>query len=128
MPRKPSPHPNEVELQILRVLWQAGPSTARQIHEALSAARETGITSTTKMLHVMVGKGLLRRNKGRPVRFRAAEPAEATQANIVEDVVDRVFGGAAEKLIVRAVESHPLTPEQLAEIRQLLDKLEGTGP
>lgn len=126
MPRRPSPQPNELELRILNVLWQCGPSTARGIHEALQDERQTIISSTTKMLQVMVDKGLLvRLDDERPIRFRPAESMTKTQAGIVSDVVERVFGGAAEKLILRAVESSDLTAEQLAGIRRYIDRLEG---
>lgn len=126
MPRKPSSQPNELELRILRTLWDRGPSTAREVHEALRAGRQTIMSATTKMLQVMVDKGLLVRDDSeRPIRFRPAVSQEATQAGIVSDVIDRVFAGAAEKLVLRAVEAGGLTGEQLAEIRDYIDRMEG---
>jgi len=126
MPRKPSSQPNELELDILRVLWDRGPCSARQVHEALRAGRQTVISATTKMLQVMVDKGLLvRLDDERPIRFRPARSMRKTQAGIVGDVIERVFGGAAEKLVLRAVEAGDLTSDQLAEIRRYIDEREG---
>jgi predicted transcriptional regulator len=128
MPRKPSLQPNEVELRILNVLWDRGPSTAREIHEAMLDERPTGITSTTKMLQYMEEKGLVTRDASdRPIRYAAAAPREATQGSIVGDVIDRVFGGAAEKLILRAVQTRKLSADQLAEIRRYINRMEGKG-
>lgn len=127
MPRKPSPHPNELELRILTILWQRGACSARGIHESLADERDTRMSSTTKMLQVMVAKGLVARDDTqRPIRFAAAEPQEATQRNIVDDLIQRAFGGAAERLILRAVESQSekLSAEQLAEIRHFIARLE----
>ena len=125
MPRKPSSQPNDLELSILAELWQRGESSTRDIHEALADRREARLSSTTKMLQVMVDKGLIVRDDSqRPILFRAAESAEDMQRNIVEDLIQRAFGGAAEKLILRAVESKDLSPEQLAEIRRFISRME----
>ena len=129
MPRKPSTHPNDVELAILRVLWERGPSSVRQVHEALRRGRQTGYTSTLKMMQVMAEKGLLRRDDSqRPQLYRPAVPAEQTQRRIVRDLIDRVFGGSARQLVMRAVESENVTDEELAEIRSLLDRAERGKP
>jgi predicted transcriptional regulator len=132
MPRKPSTQPNEVELAILRVLWERGPGAVRDVHEALRDApgrRETGYTTTLKMMQVMCDKGLLRRDATRrPQVYRPAVPEEQTQRRVVDDLIRRLFGGSARKLVLRAVESQYVTPEELAEIRRLLDKREGGKP
>jgi len=125
MPRKPSSQPNEVEMSILRVLWDRGPSTVRQVHEALSG-RDTGYTSTLKMMQVMFEKRLLARDESqRPQVYRPAAPEEHTQKQIVRDLIQKVFGGSARKLVLRAVESQKLPPDEVAAIRELLKKLEG---
>jgi predicted transcriptional regulator len=125
MPRKPSLQPNDLELRILALLWERGELAAREIHEALADERETRMSSTTKMLQVMVDKGLIRRDETqRPMLFRAARSAEEMQRNIVGDLVERAFGGAAEKLILRAVESQELSADQLAEIRRFISRME----
>jgi predicted transcriptional regulator len=126
MPRKPSSGPNDVELAILRVLWERGPSTVRNVHEALQHSRETVYTSTLKMMQVMSDKGMLLRDESqRPQLYRPAVPEEQTQKQIVRDLIQRVFGGSARKLVLRAVETHKLKPDEAAEIRKLLKKMEG---
>jgi BlaI family penicillinase repressor len=131
MPRKPSTQPNEVELAILRVLWERGPSPVRAVHDVLRSApgrRDSGYTTTLKMMQVMVDKGVLRRDGSkRPQVYRPAVPEAQTQRRVVDDLIGRMFGGSARKLVLRAVESKYVTPAELAEIRKLLDGLEGEG-
>ena len=128
MPRKPSSQPNDVEMAILRALWDSGPSTVREVHESLRG-RDTGYTSTSKMMQVMYDKGLLRRDESRrPHVYRPADPEEHTQKQILRDLIHKVFGGSARKLVLRAVQSQKLPPGEVAEIRKLLDKLEGDKP
>ncbi|HEY2584239.1 MAG TPA: BlaI/MecI/CopY family transcriptional regulator [Tepidisphaeraceae bacterium] len=126
MPRKPLSRPTDVELAILRVLWDRGPSSVREVHIALSKDRDTGYSTTLKMMQVMFDKRLLRRDASRrPQVYAPAVPQEQTQAQIVDDMVQRVFGGSAQKLVMRAVQSENVTPDELAEIRRLLKQLEG---
>jgi predicted transcriptional regulator len=125
MPRRPSNQPNEVELAILRVLWERGPSSVRAVHDALSGSRDTGYTSTLKMMQVMLDKGLLKRDESvRPQVYRPAVPQEQTQRQILREVIQKVFGGSARKLVLRAVESQGIDKAELAEIRNLLKQLE----
>jgi BlaI family penicillinase repressor len=129
MPRKPSIQPNDVELAILRALWDRGPSTVRDIHEALQHSRDTGYTSTAKMMQVMCDKGLLTRDDTkRPQLYSPAVPEEQTQKQIVRHLIQKVFGGSARKLVLRAVESQQLPADEVAEIRKLLKKMEGDKP
>lgn len=126
MPRKPSSQPNDVELAILRVLWDRGPSTVRDVHEALQHSRDSVYTGTAKMMQVMCDKALLTRDDSvRPQLYSPAVPEEQTQKQILRHVIQRVFGGSARKLVLRAVESEQLPPGEVAEIRKLLKKLEG---
>ena len=84
MPRRQSSQPTEVELQILSVLWELGPSTVREVHEALSEFRETGYSTTLKMLQVMFEKELVRRNDSvRPQLYRAAKSQSRTQVQML---------------------------------------------
>jgi BlaI family penicillinase repressor len=125
MPRKPSTQPNDVELAILRVLWDHGPSTVRGIHEALQHSRDAGYTSTAKMVAVMCDKGMLRRaGVQRPQLFAPAVPQEQTQKQILRHVIHKVFGGSARKLVMRAVQSEELAADEVAEIRKLLKQIE----
>jgi BlaI family transcriptional regulator, penicillinase repressor len=125
MPRSPSSRPNDVELAILRVVWSREACTVREVHDALRAERDTGYTSTLKMMQVMSEKGLLKRDDSqRPQVYRPAIPQEQTQKKLVRDLVKTVFGGSARKLVMQAVQSHKISREELKEIRNLLDQLE----
>ncbi len=126
MPRKSASQPTEVELQILAVLWQRGPSTVRQIHNALKDTRDTGYSTTLKMMQVMTEKGLLLKDESRrPQVYRPAISEEQAQTHLLDDLIQRAFGGAADKLVLRAVTSRHMSPEELAQIRRLLKQLEG---
>jgi BlaI family penicillinase repressor len=129
MPRSPSSRPNDVELAILRVVWNRKSCTVREVHEALQAERDTGYTSTLKMMQVMCEKGLLKRDDSqRPQVYRPAIPQQQTQKKLVRDLVKTVFGGSARKLVMQAVQSHKISRAELAEIRNLLDQLEEGEP
>jgi len=120
--------PTEAELAILRVLWQRGPSTVRAVTDALQAERGTGYTTALKLLQIMTEKGLVVRNdSARSHVYQASVPAETTQRQLVDDLLDKVFGGSAGQLVVQALSAERASPEELAEIRQLLDRLENRG-
>ena len=124
MPRRASPHPTEAELEVLNVLWQRGPSTVREVHETLQADRQTSMTTTLKILQVMTEKGLtVRDEERRPHRYSPSAPAERTQAGLLDDLVQRAFGGSVQKLLVRAVEAGDLTSDELREVRKLIDSV-----
>jgi len=126
MPRKPSTQPNDLELEILRVLWSKGPSSVRDVHEALEHSRDAGYSSTAKMIQIMCDKGLVRRGPSqRPQLFEPAAPEEQTQTQILRHLIHKVFGGSARKLVLRAVQSEPLAANEVAEIRKLLNQLLG---
>ena len=123
------PRPTDAELAILRVLWQAGPSTVRQVQETLNRVRRTGYTTVLKLLQIMDAKGLVRRDESQRSHVYAARYSEErTQLQLVSDLLERAFGGARTQLVMRALAAKRTTPEELAEIRQLLDHLEGGAP
>ncbi len=125
MPRLPSSTPTEVELQILGTLWQIGPSTVRQVHDALQDQRATGYSTTLKMMQVMTEKGLLiKDDKQRPQVYRPAASEQQTQTHLVDDLIQRAFRGAADQLVLRAVRSKHLSKDEIAEIQQLLRRVE----
>lgn len=129
MPRKRSPQPTEVELAILRVLWDRGLSSVREVHEVLQGSRDTGYSTTLKMMQVMFDKGLLTRDESRrPQLYAPSVPEEQTQRQIVDDLIHKVFGGSARKLVLRAVQSEHVTADELAEIRRILKKMDGGKP
>ena len=126
MPRLPSSQPTEVELRILRTLWEQGPSTARQIHNRLAEDRDTNYSTTVKMLSVMLEKGLVRRDETvRPQVFRPAATQQRTQQQMLKDLIQKVYDGSAGSLVLQALASQKASPEELAEIRRSLNELEG---
>jgi predicted transcriptional regulator len=123
--RPTSSRPTDAELSILRVLWDRGPSTVREVHERLSATQETGYTTVLKFMQIMHEKGLVARDdRNRAHIYVAAVSEEAVQTNLVRSLLDRAFKGSAETLVLRALSIKPSTPEELAAIRALLDNLE----
>ncbi len=119
------PLPTDAELAILRVLWARGPSTVRQVHEAVVGARETGYTTTLKLMQIMTEKGLVTRDESARTHVYAARATEAhTQSQLVADLMQRAFGGSAAALVQRALSTHRASDEELREIRKLIERHE----
>ena len=126
-PSKP-PKPTDAELAILRVLWQRGPRTVREVWEQLSPQQRTGYTTVLKTMQIMSEKGLLTRDEtDRSHVYRAARSEAQTQRQVVGHLLERLFSGSAPKLVMQALAARKATPAELAEIRKLLDDMEG-GP
>ena len=121
MPKRLSPHPTEAELEILNVLWRRGPSTVREVHQALQADRQTGLTTTLKLMQIMTEKGLLLCDDARPHRYTVAASEEQTQTGLLEDLMQKAFDGSMTKLLLRAVEHERLTSEDLREMQRLIN-------
>ncbi|HTK29393.1 MAG TPA: BlaI/MecI/CopY family transcriptional regulator [Vicinamibacterales bacterium] len=116
--------PTDAELAILSVLWARGPSTVRQVAETLG--RDTGYTTALKLLQIMTEKGLVTRDETmRTHVYAAASTEDQTQRQLVTDLLDRAFGGSAAKLVLQALAAKKASPEEVAEIRRLLDKERG---
>jgi BlaI family penicillinase repressor len=127
MNKKSLPQPTGAELELLRVLWHRGPSTVREIHDSLRDQKETGYTTTLKILQKMAEKGLVKRDESRRSHvYRAVCQAEQTQRQLVRDLLRRAFGGSPGKLVVQALSEEAVSPDELLEIRQLLEKLEAS--
>jgi BlaI family transcriptional regulator, penicillinase repressor len=125
MSKKSLPRPTGAELELLRVLWQRGPSTVREIHDSLRDQKETGYTTTLKILQKMADKGLVDRDESKRSHvYRAVGRADETQRQLVRDLLRRAFGGSPAKLVVQALSEEAVSAEELAEIRHLLEKLE----
>jgi len=121
-----SPRPTPGELEILRVLWARGPSTVRDVQEALGPERAAGYTTVLKLLQIMTDKGLVVRDETARAHVYAARAAETqTQRALVRDLVDRAFGGSAAKLVVQALSGRRASAEEIERIRRLLDEIEG---
>ena len=126
MTRRKPPQPTKSELAILGILWDQGPSTVRQVHEMVSHSQSTGYTTTLKQMQIMYEKGLVVRDDSRRTHvYRARLAEERTQRDLVKDLLDRAFGGSAEKLVLRALSAKKVSPTELDRIRQMLDELEG---
>lgn len=126
MPRPASSTPTEGELEILQVLWNFGPSTVRQIYEALKDRRGTGYSTTLKMVQVMADKGLLIRDDSvRPQVFSPAQSQEETQLELVDNLIQRGFAGSAMSMVLRAAAAERITPDELSQIRRLIEKAKG---
>src|SRR5918911_3762790 len=116
------PRPTDAELTILRVLWARGPSTVRQVHDVLGRERPAAYTTALKLLQIMTEKGLVERDeRDRTHIYRARLTEDQTQRQLVRDLLDRAFGGSASKLVMQALSAKRATPEELGEIRRLLD-------
>ena len=125
MSKKPAPEPTNAELEILQVLWDRGPSTVRQVHDQLAQRRTTGYTTTLKLMQIMVQKGILIRDESsRTHLYRDAQTREKTQRQLVRNMMQRVFDGSTAGLVMQALSAKKTSPEELAEIRHLLDELE----
>ena len=120
------PRPTDAEIEILKVLWRRGPSTVREVFDALGEVKTTGYTTVLKMLQIMWEKGLVTRDETeRAHRYEAAFAEELTQRQMVGDLVRRVFDGSAKKLVLQALSAERASADELNEIRRMLDELEG---
>jgi len=122
----PKRAPTNAELDILRVLWQRGPSTVRAVHDSLDHAKPVGYTTVLKLLQIMTEKHLVARDASSRSHIYAAVASQAaTQRRMVADLVRRVFGGSTLGLVLHALSATPATTRELEQIRRLLDKRNG---
>ncbi len=114
--------PTDRELAILRILWEEGPATVRQVNEAMNEDEDTGYTTTLKLMQIMTDKGLLVRDDSqwRHV-FRPAASQEKTQGYLVSELLDKAFAGSAEKLVMRVLSAKKLSVEERMRIKEMLD-------
>ena len=123
---RPTRKPTDAELAILHVLWTHGPGTVRRIAEIMG--RETAYTTVLKLLQIMTEKGLVRRDESaRTHVYAAARSQEQTERQLVTDLMNRVFGGSAARLVLQALAARKASPEELAEILKLIDTQRGGG-
>jgi len=122
MNRTPAPRPTDAELAILRILWDRGPSTVRQVHDILGRERQAAYTTALKLLQIMTEKGLVERDeRDRTHIYRARLSEETTQRQLVRDLVDRAFGGSSSKLVMQALATKRASAEELRDIRKAID-------
>ena len=121
MAKRTRRQPTELELEILKVLWERGPSTVAEVHAELGA--RTGYTTVLKLMQIMAEKGLLAREaRGRAHVYTVTSDESQTQARLVGDLMQRAFGGSARKLIVAALSGRKASAEEIEEIKRLLDE------
>ena len=119
------PKPTEAELEILRVLWNHGPSTVREVYDALKENKGVGYTTILKFMQIMAEKGLVSRNEDQRAHlYEAMIPKESTQQQLVDDLLDRAFGGSALQLVMQALSSKRASAKEIDQIRRLLDEYE----
>jgi predicted transcriptional regulator len=120
------PRPTDAELAILRVLWERGPSTVRDVHDDLNRHTATGYTTVLKLLQIMTEKGLVVRDEAQRAHIYESRYSEQkTQRQLLAHLVDRAFGGSSAKLVLQALSGRKTNADELNAIRNLLDRLEG---
>jgi BlaI family transcriptional regulator, penicillinase repressor len=126
MTRRNSNRPTDRELTILRILWDNGPSTVRQVNEIMSEDGQTGYTTTLKLLQIMMEKGIVVRDDSKFQHvYKPALTEESTQKLLVGDLLEKAFAGSAEKLVMRALSAKKVSAKELAKIRKMLDEIKG---
>jgi predicted transcriptional regulator len=121
-----TPPPTRAELQILRVLWDRGPLSVREVQRVLGDARGTGYTSVLKMLQIMTEKGLVDRDDTvRPQIYRPRQSQDRTQRQMLTDLMQRAYGGSVKALVLHAIGTRKPSARDLEAIAKLLDKVEG---
>jgi BlaI family transcriptional regulator, penicillinase repressor len=115
------PKPTEVELELLRALWDMGSASVRELHEVVSRQRALGYTSVLKTLQIMTEKGLVERTEaGKAHIYHAAASQEETQNQLLRDLSERLFSGSAAQLAMHALSMQPASEEELQEIRKII--------
>ena len=122
---KSHPKPTEAEFNILSVIWEKKKTTVREVFDYLAERQEIGYTTVLKLMQIMTDKGLLKRDTSvRPQVYQSGIPQKQTQKALLGELVDRAFGGSPGSMVLQALEMKKSTPEELQEIREMLNKLE----
>jgi len=117
--------PTKAELEILTVLWQYGPSTVRFVNDKLNEQRDVNYTSTLKLMQIMADKGIVRRDESQMKHiYHVVEEEQKTKSHLLDKFVDSVYQGSAGNLVMQLLGNKRATKEELASIREMLDKLE----
>jgi len=125
MARRATNRPTDGELEILKVLWERGPSTVREVREVLLSQRQVAHTTVLTLLQIMVEKGLVEADtSSRAHIYRTRQARPSLVRKMAHDLLDRVFEGSAPELVQYALQGRRATPEELAEIRRIIDEVE----
>lgn len=115
------PQPTDSELAVLGVLWESGPSTVRQVHDALGSNRGVRYTTTLKTMQVMAERGLLHRDESRRSHvYRSAIDEKSVRRRLVRELAGQAFGGSTRKLILHALSAGGVSAEEVREIKKVL--------
>jgi BlaI family transcriptional regulator, penicillinase repressor len=128
--RKALNRPTDTELSILRVLWDLGPATVRQVHEVLAPGREDlSYQAVLRMMQLMAEKGQLARDDGeRSHVYRAVQPRSEVQGSLVDDLLERAFGGNALELLAATLSRRKMDPREREAVAQLLARAPKAKP
>jgi predicted transcriptional regulator len=127
MPNLKLNKPTESEMEILQILWEEGPSTVREVHEILSGTKESGYTTTLKLMQIMHDKGMLSRNdESKTHIYSALIKKESVQKQVVGNMIKGLFKGSSAKLVMHALGNHRASSEEISEIKKYLDEMELT--
>ncbi|HEX8843227.1 MAG TPA: BlaI/MecI/CopY family transcriptional regulator [Pyrinomonadaceae bacterium] len=125
MARRAAARPTDSELEILRVLWQKGACTVREVHHEINKSKPTGYTTVLKLMQIMTEKGLVERDEGQRAHVYVARLAQGeTQRQLLGDLLERAFDGSAAKLMMHVLSDKKASAKELSEIRELLDRFE----
>lgn len=117
--------PTDSELEILQLLWEIGPMTVREVNEKLNKERKLGYTTTLKMMQIMTEKGLLTRDTGeRSHIYSPLIQSEEVQSSMLDHLLKTVFKGNRSRLVLQALGQHNASPEEISEIKSMIEKLE----
>jgi BlaI family transcriptional regulator, penicillinase repressor len=120
--------PTTAELEILSVLWERDSATVREVHEVINERKPTAYTTILKLLQIMDEKGLVERDRQAKAHvYRAKQPQDETQKNLVSDLLEKAFRGSALRLVQHVLETKPTTSEELKEIRKMIKEAEKRG-
>jgi predicted transcriptional regulator len=124
MTRKSLGRPTDAELAILRILWDRGACTVRQVHDLLAPPQPIGYTTVLKTMQIMFDKGLLERDEAQRAHlYTARVTEEQTQQGLVRDLLDRAFSGSAARMAMQALSTRQASPEEIEEIKRLLEEM-----
>jgi BlaI family penicillinase repressor len=125
MPRKKTTVPTEKEMQILSILWSRGASTVREVNTIMNRDSDTGYTTTLKLMQIMYDKGLLKRDDSTKTHvYFPANSEEQIQSQVVGNLLDRVFAGSTEKLMMRVLSSQHVTLDELSSLKKMIEMKE----
>lgn len=116
--------PTESELEILQVLWTQGEATVRVVHEELSKTKDSGYTTTLKLMQIMFEKGLVTRDDSHKTHiYQPAVSRSSTRSQFLNRMIDGLFAGSSAELVMQALGNHKTTTDELSKIQALLDEL-----